>query len=167
MESTRYILYGRKKLLRFSQKFMTTVWVNTCLVWGRCLTLLLVLLNLCVQAAPALSLVDGLHEGTRIEVHLPNQFSFWLNTCCKRVFECSWLWYVNWLEQVWKRTVTQRLIRKATSSHVDDYSVMLLSEGQINLTLLCGVGTQYCQPEQPKLLSKLILFGAFLTAQRY
>lgn len=162
MESTRYILYCRKKFLRLSQKFMTTVWVNTCLVWGRCLTLLLVLLNLCVQAVPALSLVDGLHE-----VHLPNQFSFWLNTCCKCVFECSWLWYVNWLEQVWKRTVTQRLIRKATSSHVSDYSLMLLSEGQINLTLLCGVGTQYCQPEQAKLLSKVILFGAFLIAQRY
>lgn len=90
-------------------------------------------------------------EVTRIEVLLLNQFSFWLNTHWNCVFECSWLWHVNWLEQVWKRTVTQRLIRKATFPRVGDQGLTWLSEGQINMTLLCGIGTQYCHSEQAKL----------------
>lgn len=133
------------------------------LVWGRCLTLLFVLLNT-GSSCSSLSLLDGLHWS---HTHLLNQFSFWLNTSCKCVFECSWLWHVNWLERVWKRTVTQRLIRKATSPHVDDHSLTWLPEGQINLTLLCGVGTTYWQPKQVKLLCWFGLGFFFFKAQRY
>lgn len=50
--------------------------------------------------------------------------------------------WTDWNE-LWKKSVARRLIRKVTFPHVDDHGLIWLSD-QINLYLLCGVVMQYC-----------------------